>query len=278
MFDVLKWRNITNGDFHISERLFKGPLTTYHHMHEFYEFLVVTDGSMSHIHNGQTMFLQKGSLCLIFPDDEHFFRLEPDQSASCNNIALSKEFYHRTVSTHAACTGVDQKIWRGMSKNIPVELFPAIISRINFLLSDKVILSGMKKQDILMGILFDCLTYLQNSNIAEQKAPFWLLEACDSIQKDDSRELRIERLVSLSGRSQEHLTRSMKRHYNITPSVYINRLKLNRAAHLLKTTDQSVLDIIISCGFNNVAYFNRLFKNEFGMTPTRMRSRSVIIV
>ena len=40
---------------------------------------------------------------------------------------------------------------------------------------------------------------------------------------------------------------------------------------LLVSTDDSVLTIAVSSGFDNLSYFNRLFKREFHMTPREYR-------
>ncbi|MCL2832240.1 MAG: AraC family ligand binding domain-containing protein [Treponema sp.] len=172
MITLLKWRHTASREFYISERSFTGPLTTPTHMHDFYEFLIIIDGSMSHIRNGKISLLEKNSLTLIFPDDEHFYKLNQDQSTLFINVEFSRKLFHKVVSAHSASTESNQEVWKNKSKILPAALCQAIKSRINFLLSDEIILTGINERNILMGILFDCLTYLQNSNSDEHQAPF----------------------------------------------------------------------------------------------------------
>ncbi|MFQ7550680.1 MAG: helix-turn-helix domain-containing protein [Blautia marasmi] len=40
----------------------------------------------------------------------------------------------------------------------------------------------------------------------------------------------------------------------------MNTIRLEQAAMLLRTTEESVLDIMLECGFNNVSYFNQRFR------------------
>ena len=58
-----------------------------------------------------------------------------------------------------------------------------------------------------------------------------------------------------------------------TPKQYTLRLRLARAAALLLTSDQSVLDVALSCGFQSHEAFTRAFRRQFAMTPRRYRQR-----
>lgn len=52
---------------------------------------------------------------------------------------------------------------------------------------------------------------------------------------------------------------------------YLNGKRLFRAKKLLEQTSNSVLAIALRVGFNNVTYFNRLFREHYGMTPSQYR-------
>ena len=43
------------------------------------------------------------------------------------------------------------------------------------------------------------------------------------------------------------------------------------AARLLQSSDSSVLNIAAEVGFDNLSYFNRAFKEKFGVTPLKYR-------
>ena len=72
-------------------------------------------------------------------------------------------------------------------------------------------------------------------------------------------------MVRLSGKSYEHLSRSMKKYKNMTLSDFINNIRLNHAANLLKYTNLSITDIAIECGYNNISYFPVCFKKKYGI-------------
>ena len=55
--------------------------------------------------------------------------------------------------------------------------------------------------------------------------------------------------------------------------AFLNEYRLNTAAEALQTTDETVLTIASRCGFENLSYFNRIFKAHFGITPRDYRKR-----
>lgn len=74
-----------------------------------------------------------------------------------------------------------------------------------------------------------------------------------------------------------HLTpaafsRAFQRLAGQTFVAHVNELRVTRAARLLAETDQPVADIAFTCGFGNLANFNRRFRARYRQTPTSYRS------
>ncbi|MDR1369145.1 MAG: helix-turn-helix transcriptional regulator [Dysgonamonadaceae bacterium] len=53
----------------------------------------------------------------------------------------------------------------------------------------------------------------------------------------------------------------------------MHSVRLKRAAQLLKSSQCNISEISDLVGFNSIKYFNKYFKEEFGMTPTQYRAR-----
>src|SRR5580704_9625279 len=70
-----------------------------------------------------------------------------------------------------------------------------------------------------------------------------------------------------------HLHRVFRAAAGQTPKQYTLRLRLGRAAAMLLTGDEPVLDIALSCGFQSHEAFCRMFRGRFGMTPSSYRVR-----
>ena len=63
-----------------------------------------------------------------------------------------------------------------------------------------------------------------------------------------------------------------KQHMGTGFIEYLNDYRLTMAERLLKSSDGSVLEIAEQSGFDNLSYFNRIFKRKYGMSPGKWRS------
>ncbi|MDB5276557.1 MAG: AraC family transcriptional regulator [Ferruginibacter sp.] len=83
--------------------------------------------------------------------------------------------------------------------------------------------------------------------------------------------LSINQLARLCGRSLSSFRRDFISTYNMPPSQWIRERRLRKAKEFLVTTRMTVTDICYTLGFENIAHFSRLFKSEFGHSPSEYR-------
>jgi len=77
-----------------------------------------------------------------------------------------------------------------------------------------------------------------------------------------------------SGLSYVQFLRRFKTLTGLTPSEYINELRLQKAKQLLTDTNMLVKDIAYSCGFENEYYFSNFFKKHTTLSPRSFRKSS----
>jgi transcriptional regulator GlxA family with amidase domain len=77
--------------------------------------------------------------------------------------------------------------------------------------------------------------------------------------------------VNLSVRQ---LERHFVKHLGMSVAHMFLTIRLDHAAHLLRTTGTSVTDVALACGFASSSHFSRAFKAHFGSSPTAQRARS----
>lgn len=86
-------------------------------------------------------------------------------------------------------------------------------------------------------------------------------------------ELSLDMVRMQLGISRSKINDILKAEFGVTFSVYLNKLRLSEAAYLLREKeDVSISKIAYSIGYNNVSYFNKLFKIEYGCTPKEYKN------
>ena len=73
--------------------------------------------------------------------------------------------------------------------------------------------------------------------------------------------------------NEKYLGRLFKSRTGYTIREYCNQVRLNKAKKLLKSTKLSISRIATQAGYNNVTYFNRVFKEHTQMSPLQYRQK-----
>ncbi|WP_419884295.1 AraC family transcriptional regulator [Paenibacillus sp. B-A-8] len=68
-----------------------------------------------------------------------------------------------------------------------------------------------------------------------------------------------------------YFSRFFKRISGMSYIAYLSNIRVNQAEQLLLTTDKSILEIALECGFTNIRTFNRVFKQIKQRTPSELR-------
>lgn len=75
------------------------------------------------------------------------------------------------------------------------------------------------------------------------------------------------------GMSRASLHRKLKALTNQSTSEFIRKIRLKRAAYLIKKEIGNVSEIAYQTGFNNLSYFSKCFKEEYGLTPSEYEDK-----
>jgi AraC-like DNA-binding protein len=101
-----------------------------------------------------------------------------------------------------------------------------------------------------------------------------LLRARDIVDSSYDQPLDLEGLASAAHVSPRHFSREFRRTFGETPYQYLLTRRLERARHLLRTTDLQVAEICLSVGFTSVGSFTTTFRRRVGVSPTEYRRQT----
>jgi AraC-like DNA-binding protein len=98
-----------------------------------------------------------------------------------------------------------------------------------------------------------------------------LLRARDLVDSRYAEPLDLKALAREAHVSPRHFSRSFRRTFGETPYQYLLTRRIERARHLLRTTDLRILDVCLAVGFSSVGSFTTTFRRHVGVSPTAYR-------
>lgn len=244
------------------------------HYHDYYEIFLTLQGNAIHMVNGKRFLLKERTLVLIRPADCHDYICE-NGPYSMLNITFSAQ----TAQAMFSYLGDGFQKARLLDTPLPPQrsLSKSDTDRIEQSMRAIRALKPVEHQKrktalrILLLRLMD--DHFFQSQTVEKQMPAWLEEMCAKLREGGFNQ-GSEYFFSLTDKTREHVSRSMKQYVGMTVSEFINDLRLNYIANMLRNSNHSVTEIIFESGFNNISWAGSQFKKRYGMTMREYRKQS----
>ncbi len=267
----MRWKDVVGpGEaFHTARVTYSRRRPVPYHRHDFAEVFWVDEGRGLHRVNGQRQPLEAGTLVFMRPEDAHSIEAGTDQMLRFTNIAFASST--RDFLGERYFAKKDGAWWH--KKTLPETR--QIDARQRTLLNrwaDELARSShglLAIERFLMNVLGEL------SESAEQRlppnTPDWLAHACREIRQSEHLPGGTAAFLKLAGRGREHTARSMQKYLGVSPTDYVNRIRMEHAAHLLEMSNRSILEIAGDCGTENLSHFYKLFREVHQATPRAYR-------
>ena len=96
-------------------------------------------------------------------------------------------------------------------------------------------------------------------------------KAADMMKDAPDKKHSLEELAKSAGMSKFHFLRSFKEATGMTPHAYLNIARVEKARRLLLTTEKSIAETAVECGFSDQAHLSRAYKKIYGAPPGSLR-------
>ena len=93
------------------------------------------------------------------------------------------------------------------------------------------------------------------------------------VESHFSQNLSLDQLAGVIGMNAKYFCRFFSQTTQQTPMNYVNRYRVEQAAHMLCGGDLSVTEVGMECGFTDTSHFVKTFKKHKGVTPKQFRLR-----
>ena len=231
------------------------------------------EGNARHLVNGNEALLKPRDIMFIRPHDIHDYASADGKRFSFLNIAFTVDTTNELFA-YLNAENIKDELFR-MPDPPKTHLTSGEASQLGAKMKS-IIAIDMKNIDalktelrILLFYIFTKYFFLKSEKT--QKIPLWLEELCAQMRKSENFTDGNERIYKLSEKSREHISRSMKKYMGVTVTEFVNDLRLNYIAGMLKNSNLGISQIVYDSGFNNMSYASECFKAKYGTTMSRFR-------
>lgn len=98
-----------------------------------------------------------------------------------------------------------------------------------------------------------------------------ILQISEYVHEHLDQEIRLGDLAQVAGISQFHFSRLFKQSLGLSPHQYLLQQRVERAKQLLKSSQLSIVEIALECGFNSQSHLGKAFRELTGVTPRAYR-------
>lgn len=226
------------------------------HLHQSFELILITSGSMDITVNGQVHTLEKNQAVLVFPNQIHSL-----QSVSSKHtlFIFSPQFI--------------QAYWTEKSNSLPLR---NSITLDEYTAQRLISLSSESSKFEIKGVFYSICAILDKSTSFQKDlddSQTLLFKIMNHIEKNFAKDCSLGALAASVGYNTEYISRFFKKKMNMPYNQYLNIRRLNHAAYLLHNSNETALNCALESGYTSLRTFNRNFKLYYGMTPQEYRNK-----
>lgn len=254
------------------------------HWHEEFEVILVIDGRCNYKIDLEAFIIEKGDILMIGPQKLHTLNSINDITLSWTSFVFNIDML-KSLNTDGALLKYISPILNN-NHQIPLIIKNNDTYYDNILTVIKDIITCYKEKDIAYELELKSLLYKlfslfykgnlivtnTDKNIINTKVTDKVKLVLNYIHDNYSNNISINTLANICDYSEYHFMRFFKKHIGMTCIQYINNYRLEKASLLLNSTSKPIMDISLEVGFDNLSYFNKLFKNKYNLTPKEFRS------
>lgn len=253
------------------------------HKHEFMEINYVGEGSGFHHIEGQTIPVAKGDMFFLPVGVSHVFRPAGAQPGRSHLIVYNCLFGSEFARMLSGFGGEYLDLVRCLDLHSWLHwkdrdgTFQRILSSMHEEFVRKRPDCRLLLQTEMTRLLIHMRRSLAGAAALENHAGAdeTLDQIIRLIRERAAEPLSISNLASLAGLSERQFRRRFIMRTGMNFTEFIHQLRIEACCKLLVSTNEKVSTIAYKAGYQDIKFFNRLFKKKTGMTPMQYRSMNI---
>ena len=252
------------------------------HYHTHIELSLVLDGEGRYKIGNNYVNIEKGDLFFFRPNEAHCITDIINGDMKLLNIQIAPYFLYTNFqnalnSNYIKFLASSYPISTNkISENLNSETTKQITALMNEIKSEydkqnsdylTLICSHLTAILILISRSYKNTSFSKTEKQNYQK----MLKAIEFIDKNYKDDISLDYLAKKVAYSKCYLSSIFKKCMGMSVWDYITIKRIEEALSLIKTTDKTMVEIALECGFNTTVNFNKLFKKYTNVTPSYFR-------
>jgi AraC family transcriptional regulator len=251
-------RQVTAGDFLLTESEYAPGLRTQAHAHSVTSLVFGLSGGLANLHDGNSGDLVPRTL-----------------------LVLPRDIVHRDLVGMDGCTCLFVTL--GPATLDTVHRYTPILDAIRFASGGRIgpiaraLFHESRTGDSVRGLAVEGLVYDLLATLARERDPGdertapWLISLRDRLETEFTRPLALASLARDVGVHPVYLARAFARTFGLSISMFIRSRRIEWSMDRLRDSEDPVAKIAVAAGFFDQSHFTRAFKRIVGTTPARFR-------
>lgn len=237
------------------------------HGHDFFELFWVQNGQVREHLDGAVRDLSEGTLVFLRPGDRHALQGR-GEDALVVSVTLHPEVIAGLGLRHPRLVG--HLFWAAGPRAECVARDPRQMAEINraALRLERGAVDALGAEGFVLPLVAGLV---EDRLPLPAGAPDWLARACAAAADPGVFREGAAGFARVAGRAHAHVSRTVRRYLDLSPSDYVNARRMEFAARRLAGSTDTLAEIAADCGIPNLSHFHKLFRSHHGTTPRRYR-------
>ena len=131
-------------------------------------------------------------------------------------------------------------------------------------------LSPLAAEELALELL---LAGSREPHCSARPVPPWLRRVHEMVREESGHRFTLSELARCAGRHPVQVCRQFHRRFSCTIGEYVRRFRVARAQSLLASSDVSLAEIALTCGFADQSQLTNTFRRLVGVAPGRYRNQ-----
>ncbi|MBR4761068.1 MAG: AraC family transcriptional regulator [Clostridia bacterium] len=253
----------------------KAPPSIYHY-HSDVELLYCVEGELAVTLFSETLILKSGDYLYLSPNTPHATTAHTDSNehicvkfvSSIIHINSSRKI---PPEDYYISLAGDYNLFRESEDN------KDYIRDLFFKCVENYSHDDYFKRLTLTAVIMQLMSHVLSNSISQsaiestKEISETFLSVLDYVDKNYAT-VTLEDAANYCSLSYSYFSRNFKTLFNISFSNYVIKKRIEKSLNLITSTNMSLNDIALECGFANLSHFIKCFNEEKGMTPKKFRS------